>query len=57
MGWGLRAVFKDGTKDGSSGRMDGYGIYLKRAATSILGNVIRGMGGDSGRVFGEVRSP
>ncbi|GMH94466.1 hypothetical protein TL16_g12915 [Triparma laevis f. inornata] len=53
LGWGLRAVFKDGTKDGSSGRMDGYGIYLKRAATSILGNVIICMGGDSGRVFGE----
>ena len=53
LGWGLPAMFKDGTKDGSTGRMDGYGIYLKRAATSILGNVLRGLGGDDALAFGK----
>ena len=54
LGWGLRANFSNGEKDGSSGRMDGYGVYLKRAASCVLGGIV-GVNGRE-RVFGEENS-
>ena len=42
LGWGLKAKDNDGGKEGSSGRMDGYGIYIKRAATNVLGHIYEG---------------
>ncbi len=50
LGWGLRALNPNGFKDGSSGRMDGYGIYLKRAASCVLAGI---MPGDIHKVFGD----
>jgi len=48
LGFGLKALFENGEPDGSSGRADGVAVYLKRAATLILANVL-----GAAPIFGE----
>ena len=40
LGFGLRVLLENGQPDGSSGRADGVAVYLKRAATLVLAQVL-----------------